>query len=339
MISFRFLAHAGMLAALYVGIPALGFAQQSHRVGQHFSFAHKRPTFKEAGVTPEVVVSAMDSEGLLSLIDEIWSPSFSTSPHFHKTHAETFYIISGQAEWTVDGQAKVLSAGDCVHVPAYAVHSVKVVGGKDLHTLMLYQPGGFEAQAEYEAKFTPEQLKDPKISAQLRPMGDIHVIPAGSPLPPYPTLGPRRLIQFFSFAGKRPSYPDDGTSDVAVSSADSSGLLSLQDELWEEDFQVGPHRHKVHAETFYILSGRVEWTVGGEAHVLYAGDAVHIPANTVHSARALDGKKLHTLLIYKPGGYDEYLERQASYTPEQLKDPKVRERLRVLSDFNPVEKK
>ena len=45
---------------------------------------------------------------------------------------------------------------------------------------------------------------------------------------------------------------------------------------------MGRGLHATHCETFYFVSGEVEWTVGGESHRLKAGDAVYIPPNTVH---------------------------------------------------------
>ena len=152
---------------------------------------------------------------------------------------------------------------------------------------------------------------------------------------------PSKPAQRFSFAGKRPSFRQEGTtkSDVLVSSQDSEGRLTLQDEVWYPDFAVVPHFHKTHDETFYVVSGRVEWTVGGERHAMGPGDSVHIPPNTVHSVRVLDGKDAHMLMIYLPGGYEEHMAREEAYTLEQLKDPKIREELRKLSDFNPVSDK
>lgn len=330
------LAIAVALAAL-ASIVTFSFAQQAPKHGPHFSFAHKRAAFKEENVVPEVVVSGVDSEGILSLIDEIWNPKFATSPHFHKIHAETFYIIAGKVEWNVGGETKVLGPGDCVHIPVYTAHSAKVVGESDLHTVMIYQPGGFEAQMDLEASLMPDQRKDPKIREQLTKMADVYPIVAGNALADA-AQKPTKVTQYFSFAATRPTYKDDGTSDVALSSVDSGGRLNLQDEVWEPSLTVGPHFHKIHTETFYVISGRVEWTVGGETHILSSGDGVHIPANTVHSAKNLDGKPLHTLLLYQPFGYDSHLELQNSYSAEQLKDPAVRKTIRMLNDFNPVVK-
>lgn len=146
-----------------------------------FSFAGKRPTFEEQYVKPEVVFSGVQTEGRYSLISEVWTPQFQVPPHFHSRHAETFFVISGQVEWTVDGRAQVLGAGDAVYIPPGAVHSVRVVGGKDMHTLMLSEPGGFEETAAIGMSLTPEEMKNPKVAAAARFLGDF--TPAEHPKP------------------------------------------------------------------------------------------------------------------------------------------------------------
>lgn len=323
------LAYACLIGGLALCISLSSNAVQPVKPAQHFSFAGKRPTFKEEYVKPEVVVSAEDSEGSFSLIDEVWGPKFQTPPHYHKSHAETFYIVSGQVEWTVGGKTQLLKAGDLVHIPAYTVHSVKVVGNEDMRTLMVYQPGGFEQHMWLQENLTPEQLKDPKLKQQLAILQDFQLPEANTPLATQP-------IEHFSLASKRLSYNDDGTSAVALSSKTSGGRLNIQDEIWAVGFSVEPHFHKAHSETFYILDGRVEWTVGGETHVLSRGDAVHIPPNTVHSVKTLDNKPLHTLMFYHPSGYDDHLEGQSLYSQKESKDPQISKLLHKLSDFNPV---
>lgn len=42
-------------------------------------------------------------------------------------------------------------------------------------------------------------------------------------------------------------------------------------------------------ELVYLLSGRVEWQIGHERHVLEAGDALSLDSRLPHRARALDG--------------------------------------------------
>ncbi len=41
--------------------------------------------------------------------------------------------------------------------------------------------------------------------------------------------------------------------------------------------RTGFRVHKEHAETFYLMDGQFEWTVGGGTHLMNAGDLVYIP--------------------------------------------------------------
>lgn len=173
----RLLATGAIVAAIATGAFTIVHADQPAKAPNYFSFAGKRPTFHEENIRQiEVAVSAADSAGRLSLVESYWTPKFSVPPHFHKKHAETFFIISGQVEWTIGGETHVIGAGDAVHIPPNTIHSVKVVGDKEMHSLMLYEPGGYEEISAYDASFTPEQRKDPKLVKQLNDLADFHPV-------------------------------------------------------------------------------------------------------------------------------------------------------------------
>lgn len=53
----------------------------------------------------------------------------------------------------------------------------------------------------------------------------------------------------------------------------------------------------------------------------------------------LTARNLHTLMIYTPGVYEEHFERERAYSDMQLKDAKILDQLRRLSDFHPVVQK
>jgi quercetin dioxygenase-like cupin family protein len=323
---------AGTLAISTVGA---GLAQAPTKAAQHFSVTGKRPTFHEDDIERiEVVVSGAASEGRVSLIESSWLPSFSVGSHYHKGHAETFYIISGRVEWTIGGETHVMGAGDAVHIPPNTVHSVRVV--ERMHSLMIYQPGGYEDQVAADGTFTPEQRTDPKIRALLDRIGDFNRMSGPSAAPSRPAGHPPKGVPIFSFSGRRAGFVERGVEnvEVALSGAQTEGRLSLIQSVWLPGFTVPPHFHRTHAETFYVLDGEVEWTVGGETQTLRNGDAVHIPPNTLHSVRVRGPGKMHSLMLSEPGGFEEGAAEAARYTPEELKDPKVMERLQRLGDFN-----
>lgn len=49
---------------------------------------------------------------------------------------------------------------------------------------------------------------------------------------------------------------------------------------------VPPHSHK-NDQVGYVISGRVEMTIGGQVRIIEPGDSYAIPGGIVHSARAL----------------------------------------------------
>ena len=161
--------------------PAQRVVEQPKRDQQVFSFAARR---KEAGT--EVALSNLDTQGRFTLQDEIWAPTFSVPAHFHARHSEVFYVVSGQIEWTVNGETHVMGPGDTVFIPPNTPHAVKNVGGREAHMLMLYEPGGYEEDALRESLFTAEQRRDPKIADALSTLGDFH--PTTMPVRPAATV-------------------------------------------------------------------------------------------------------------------------------------------------------
>lgn len=140
----------------------------------------------------------------------------------------------------------------------------------------------------------------------------------------------------FFFADKAKVVTDDSevTTKIIVGDNESEGRYTILSDLWKVGFSVPTHYHARHFETFYLLSGEAEWTVDSEKQKMKAGDAVYIPANAPHSARTLGTKPAHFILVYSAGDYEAHLEREASYTEAQRNDPKIREMLRKLNDFN-----
>ncbi len=55
-------------------------------------------------------------------------------------------------------------------------------------------------------------------------------------------------------------------------------------------------------EFLFILSGRVEWQIGHERHLLEAGDAVYFDARLPHRGRALDGEASALVVAHRAGG-------------------------------------
>lgn len=334
--------------------PADGRAPAKH----HFVTHNAGRMYPRDLVSTELKLTSAMTDGRLNFIDEIWKPGFKVVPHFHTEHSEAFYVLSGQVEWTVNGETHVLGAGDLVHIPADAVHSVSVVGSEDVRTLMIYEPGGYEEHLDEEQQYTPEQRKQREIIDRLRANFDFNpaspevvaaVRPAsqrGAAAPPERhagssvrliALAPEPAMPHFSLRAKGETYqPENEVSEVKLSAVQTDGRYSFLDEIWKPGMAVPPHFHAEHTEVFYIVSGQVEWTVGGETQVLGPGDLVYIPADTVHSVTVVGDKDVQSLMLYNPGGYEYYWRREQQYTPDERKEPEIQRMLRAKSDFHPV---
>lgn len=62
--------------------------------------------------------------------------------------------------------------------------------------------------------------------------------------------------------------------------------------------EVKPHVHKTHSETLYVIEGSGQMVIEGEETDIKPGSIIHIPMNTVHSAKLPGG--LTALQVFAP---------------------------------------
>ena len=74
----------------------------------------------------------------------LMTPGFETPLHVHHNEDESFYIISGQVAFFVDGAWLLAGKGDFVFGPREVIHGFRVVGDTPAHMLIFCTPAGFE---------------------------------------------------------------------------------------------------------------------------------------------------------------------------------------------------
>jgi quercetin dioxygenase-like cupin family protein len=74
---------------------------------------------------------------------------------------------------------------------------------------------------------------------------------------------------------------------VAIETVAGEGLM-LSAVTFDPDSTVPDHAHP-HEQMGLLLSGRLEFTIGGVTRILSPGDFWRIPGGVVHSARSLEG--------------------------------------------------
>jgi quercetin dioxygenase-like cupin family protein len=77
------------------------------------------------------LVSASQTGSSLSVFAEITAPGFGPPLHNHTSQLELFHIIKGQHKFRLGDQEFVAGPGECVLIPAGAVHTFKNIDTED----------------------------------------------------------------------------------------------------------------------------------------------------------------------------------------------------------------
>jgi len=120
-----------------------------------------------------VKVSADDTGGMYTLMEDNLKVGFKLGLHLHRCHAETFYILEGAVNFYVDGDWMVAEPGACVHVPPGVPHAVDLPTGGTGRMLMIYQPSGFDQYLAELATMSDEDFQDQSKMDALNEKYDI----------------------------------------------------------------------------------------------------------------------------------------------------------------------
>lgn len=59
--------------------------------------------------------------------------------HVHET-VESYTILKGTGEMTVDGETQTVKEGDCIFIPSNLPHSLHNTGEEEMHMMFVYAP-------------------------------------------------------------------------------------------------------------------------------------------------------------------------------------------------------
>lgn len=96
------------------------------------------------GQALEIKAAAAQTGGAYAVTDATAAPGFGPGPHIHHREDEAVFVLSGELEFTVDGEELCAPAGTLVHVPRGTLHSWTNVTAGPARLLTLYTPAGFE---------------------------------------------------------------------------------------------------------------------------------------------------------------------------------------------------
>ena len=108
-----------------------------------------------------VKVSAQDTGGMYTLMEDNLKATFALGLHMHRYHAETFYILEGDVDFYIDGDWMTAKPNTTIHIPPGVPHACIMAKGCEAgRMLMIYQPSGFDQYLAELGKMTDDDFKD-----------------------------------------------------------------------------------------------------------------------------------------------------------------------------------
>ena len=92
---------------------------------------------------------------------------------------------------------------------------------------------------------------------------------------------------------------------IKATATQTRGLLGFIDASVPPGGGPEPHAHNDQAETFYLLSGELEFLDGDRTFTAAAGDFVHVPAGIRHRFKNRTAHTTRMIYLFTPGGPEE----------------------------------
>jgi quercetin dioxygenase-like cupin family protein len=189
------------------------------------------------------------------------------SPHFHARHVDAFVVLEGTVEILTGNGSLMLEPGDAAAIPPGVVHGFNNVGPGEVQLLNFHAPS--QQFAEYLRRQYARVETDPREFDQYPPED----APGGEPI--------------VSRAGEGERFEH---ADRVVTIRFALPQLSLVEIAFEPPFEVAPHVHDDHVDSFYVVDGEVVFTRGDELVTARPGDFFAAPPGTRHGFRPGNGR-------------------------------------------------
>ena len=242
-----------------------------------------RPGEGESLFDGRIVIKA-DFEQLCITESHFDSARDGASPHFHRQHADSFYVLEGGLAVLVVDDEKLLSVNAFASAPPEVVHGFRTTS--PARFLNFHTPdGGFAGNLQARDRGEPGGF-------------DSFDAPAGS--------GPPGTDAVFLGPGEGERL--EGTTRIATIKVGREELALIEFELEPGFVGPDPHSHDDHIDSFYVLDGEPEFLVGGETLRLGSGSFVAAPLGAVHAFSNPGPDRARLLNIHAPSvGFHEWL--------------------------------
>ena len=107
---------------------------------------------------------------------------------------------------------------------------------------------------------------------------------------------------------------------VRLHGRDTNGVLSVCESHDAPDDGPPPHIHHREDETFQILEGEYEWTVGNNKFVAKKGETIFAPRGVAHTYRYVGKTPGRLMCVITPSGFEGFFEEVGALSPQQQQD-------------------
>lgn len=209
-------------------------------------------------------------------------------PHFHRRHADSFYVLEGELAFLVGDEEVLLRPGACVCAPPGLVHGFRST--MRARFLNFHTPdGGFAENLRARNRGEPGGFDS------FDPPSDMNVDKADAI-----TLAPGE--------GER-LEADNRVATIKIGRTELS--------LVEFDLAPGftgpdPHTHDDHVDSFYVVDGTPEFLVGDDRLRLGRGSFIAAPIGVVHAFSNPGSEHARLLNVHAPSSeFHEFLRRES----------------------------
>lgn len=246
-----------------------------------------RPGEGESLFDGRIVIKA-DFEQLCITESHFDSARDGASPHFHRQHADSFYVLEGGLAVLVVDEEKLLSPNACACAPPEVVHGFRTTSPSRF--LNFHTPdGGFAGNLRERDRGEPGGF-------------DSDDAPAGSGPPGTDAV----------FLERREGERLEGNNRIATIKIGRDELALIEFELEPGFYGPDPHTHDDHVDSFYVLEGEPEFVVGDKRLRLGTGSYVAAPIGVVHTFANPGPDRARLLNIHAPSrDFHEWLRTQS----------------------------
>jgi quercetin dioxygenase-like cupin family protein len=216
---------------------------------------------------------------------------------------ESFYLLSGSAEFTAGNCITNLCAGDFIHIAGGTAH--RFVTHEETELLTLVAPAGFDV-------FQRRVLRE--LSMHSQPVGPAEFLKVGEKLgtqfgidlhPPAEAWTCEPNIQVVrAHEGPRVAAVGDIYRFLAESEH-TGGDYAIWHGLIGPQGGPPPHIHRREEEGFYVLKGELTFYSQGQSFVGGPGTFVNLPRDVDHYFRNLKDEPAEVLVMVAPAGLEK----------------------------------